>query len=199
MQCDQPRKPRPPSSSGFYTLCEEHFKAWKKAYMRARYLRKKEDLLAWHKAHRQTEARKRYQRDKAREYYVENKEDAIQRGQEYRERHPEETRAKSRRERQRRNGAAGFCTEEQWQARVDLFGRRCYLCGCDWDALPGKKQTVEHVIPLSEGGTNWPANLRPACGYCNSSKGAKGMKPWRRFLRSRFAPWSRMVDGYAVV
>jgi 5-methylcytosine-specific restriction endonuclease McrA len=28
------------------------------------------------------------------------------------------------------------------------------------------------VIPLSVGGTNWPANLRPACRSCNSAKGA---------------------------
>lgn len=105
----------------------------------------------------------------------------------------------TRRHEHRKRAAEGDYTEGQWQARLDLFGHRCYLCGCDWDALSSKQKHVEHVIPLSRGGTDWPANLRPACGYCNSSKGAKGMKPWRRFLRSRFAPWSRMVDGHAVV
>lgn len=199
-QCDQPRKSRPLSSPGkFYTLCEDHFKAWKRAYMHARYLRKKEEILDWHKKHRQTSEGKRAHRQDARKRYAQDRDAQIERVREYRKRHPEETRAKSRRERQRRNEAPGFCTDAQWQARVDFFGHRCYLCGCDWDALLSKDQTVEHVIPLSKGGTNWPANLRPACRYCNSSKSAKEMKPWKPFLRSRFAAWSRMVDSYVAI
>lgn len=31
----------------------------------------------------------------------------------------------------------------------------------------------DHVIPIAKGGTNWPANLRPACAECNFRKGAK--------------------------
>jgi 5-methylcytosine-specific restriction endonuclease McrA len=77
----------------------------------------------------------------------------------------------TRRSKHLRRSAPGSYTVEQLQARIDLYGRRCYLCGCDWDALVPKEKHIEHVIPLSRGGTNWPANLRPACGRCNRIKG----------------------------
>ena len=32
--------------------------------------------------------------------------------------------------------------------------------------------TIDHVLPVALGGTHDPANLRPACGSCNSSTGA---------------------------
>lgn len=71
----------------------------------------------------------------------------------------------------RERGAAGSFTPEQLQARIDFYGGRCYLCGCNWYLLPKEDQTIDHVIPLIQGGSQWPANLRPACRSCNSSKG----------------------------
>ena len=61
----------------------------------------------------------------------------------------------------------------------------CYLCGCtcnfnDWK--PGKIRkwsagdtypTIDHVIPISKGGTDTLDNVRLACWKCNMSKGAK--------------------------
>jgi len=43
----------------------------------------------------------------------------------------------------------------------------CYLCG-----EPGA-DTVDHVIPVAEGGTNELDNLRPAHGWCNRQKGGQ--------------------------
>lgn len=43
----------------------------------------------------------------------------------------------------------------------------CWLCG-----LPGA-DTVDHVHPVALGGTNDPANLRPAHAPCNRAKGAR--------------------------
>jgi 5-methylcytosine-specific restriction endonuclease McrA len=34
------------------------------------------------------------------------------------------------------------------------------------------------VIPLSKGGTGWPANLVPACKSCNLSKAMKNVWEW---------------------
>lgn len=47
---------------------------------------------------------------------------------------------------------------------VVATGPICALCGD-----PGA-DTVDHVIPLSEGGTNWPDNLQPAHRACNTRK-----------------------------
>jgi hypothetical protein len=47
-----------------------------------------------------------------------------------------------------------------------LHGLPCVVCGKPSD-------TVDHIIPLSKGGTNDPANLQPMCRRCNSKKSAK--------------------------
>jgi len=81
--------------------------------------------------------------------------------------HPEERKAIVARRRARQAEAEGaeYTTAEHRQARWKLYKGRCYLCG--------KPATdIDHVIPLSRGGPEWPANLRPICRHCNSKKHA---------------------------
>jgi 5-methylcytosine-specific restriction endonuclease McrA len=63
--------------------------------------------------------------------------------------------------------AAGFATPRQIADRVAFYGGLCWICR----AAPA--DTIDHVKPLAAGGSPWPANLRPACRPCNSSKGAR--------------------------
>jgi 5-methylcytosine-specific restriction endonuclease McrA len=83
----------------------------------------------------------------------------------------EEDRRKHLKRRARAAGAQGTCTKTQLEARMAYFGNKCSYCG-------GPYETVDHVIPLAKGGSHWPANLRPACSKCNSSKQAKDWRPW---------------------
>jgi 5-methylcytosine-specific restriction endonuclease McrA len=47
----------------------------------------------------------------------------------------------------------------------------CYLCGTPvWE---GVNLHMDHVQPIARGGLHCADNLRPACGPCNLSKGAK--------------------------
>jgi len=55
----------------------------------------------------------------------------------------------------------------------------CWLCG-----YPGA-DTLDHVVPVSRGGTNDPANLRPAHRGCNSDRGNRAPRPRRPAPRSR--------------
>ncbi len=48
-------------------------------------------------------------------------------------------------------------------------GRRCVYCGT---ALGLENATLDHVIPLSRGGSHLPGNLVAACQPCNQLKGA---------------------------
>lgn len=58
------------------------------------------------------------------------------------------------------------------RARVFLdAGGICHLCGLRIDA-PKQRWDVEHVKPLSMGGTDAPANLRPAHVECHAVKTA---------------------------
>jgi 5-methylcytosine-specific restriction endonuclease McrA len=63
----------------------------------------------------------------------------------------------------------GWVQPPGWQAlRKAVFarwGHVCWRCG----AYAG---TVDHVVPVILGGGHDLANLRPACGRCNSSTGA---------------------------
>ena len=52
---------------------------------------------------------------------------------------------------------------------------KCRYCGvgvrCDVDALAPNKATIDHIVPLSAGGSNKESNLVTACWQCNESKG----------------------------
>jgi 5-methylcytosine-specific restriction endonuclease McrA len=81
-----------------------------------------------------------------------------------------------KRVREKRRGAGGLSTREQVEARIAYYGDVCAYCG-------GPFEHLDHVIPLSRGGTGWPANLRPACKACNLSKHDR---PLAVFLKARF-------------
>jgi hypothetical protein len=70
------------------------------------------------------------------------------------------------RRRRRERMAQGIATAQQIAARVAYYGGLCWMCREPYAA-------IDHVKPLSKGGSNWPANLRPACWSCNSRKGAR--------------------------
>lgn len=57
----------------------------------------------------------------------------------------------------------------EWTALKVAYGFRCLACG---QHEPDIKLTIDHVLPLSLGGTNAIGNIQPLCGPCNSSKGA---------------------------
>ncbi len=61
----------------------------------------------------------------------------------------------------------GKYTAKEWRELCDFYGNVCLSCGTDKDI------TVDHVKPLSIGGTNTIDNLQPLCGSCNYRKGRK--------------------------
>lgn len=67
--------------------------------------------------------------------------------------------------------APGACSAEQIRARIAFYGGRCAYCR-------GPYEHLDHVVPISRGGSNWAANIRPACSRCNLSKGAKPLSQW---------------------
>jgi 5-methylcytosine-specific restriction endonuclease McrA len=54
---------------------------------------------------------------------------------------------------------------------------------CQWPGCHNRATTVDHVIPLVEGGTNARWNLRASCVGCNSRGGAALAAQQRRARR----------------
>lgn len=67
----------------------------------------------------------------------------------------------------RKLNAEGSFTAEEWQAIKARQGFRCLICGM---YEPLIKLTVDHVIPLSKGGSNYAMNISALCAPCNSFK-----------------------------
>lgn len=63
-----------------------------------------------------------------------------------------------------RRANGGDYALEDWETLCALAGGRCLASGKE-TAL-----TVDHVLPVSKGGSSYLTNLQPLCGSCNSSK-----------------------------
>lgn len=67
-------------------------------------------------------------------------------------------------------GASGFHTPADTKAILSAQDHRCAYCRTD---LRKAKRHLDHIMPLSRGGSNDPSNLQWLCAPCNLSKGAK--------------------------
>jgi 5-methylcytosine-specific restriction endonuclease McrA len=65
---------------------------------------------------------------------------------------------------QLRNPKAGKIDREAWNEKLKSCGGKCMDCGTTEDI------TIDHIIPLSTGGSNHITNLQPLCRACNSRK-----------------------------
>lgn len=135
---------------------------------------------------------KAYTVQKKKEYYQENKEkikrqakenysvnrDRVKKAaKEWSKKHPEYANIKARRRRAALKGALiekYVVTHEMLKQRALACGNVCFYCqNSEW-------RHWDHRIPLSRGGKEILANLVPSCVSCNSSKGAKSLKDWKR-------------------
>lgn len=80
------------------------------------------------------------------------------------------------RARARKHNAKGVFDARDIEKRIDQQEARCHYCGEGLDFDGPNKWQVDHFIPLSRGGSNWPSNIVVACAGCNSAKGDK--LPW---------------------
>jgi HNH endonuclease len=77
------------------------------------------------------------------------------------------------------------------RAMVLGAGKPCAYCS---DPDP---QSVDHVIPLAQGGSWRIQNLAPACGRCNSAKGGRTPEQWKAARLARGLPWPPVWDERA--
>ena len=92
-----------------------------------------------------------------------------ERNKQWREDNPQKWQAANRLNRHRRR-ALGKINSSEWIAKVMMLGNRCQFCA---KTEPEVKITIDHIIPVSKGGTNHIDNLQPLCMHCNQTKHAK--------------------------
>lgn len=66
----------------------------------------------------------------------------------------------------------GWSDRKRLLAKWKRQGKPCIYCGEPAD-------TIDHVVPLVRGGTNYEGNLAPCCKPCNSSKAGSTVIEWR--------------------
>lgn len=103
-----------------------------------------------------------------------NPEEARVRKRKWRAANPEKARAELRRRRAHKRNAEGDHTGADIQRQYKAQKGKCYYC----KAPAGKDYQVDHVVPLSRGGSNDPANLVIACRSCNASKSDRLPHEW---------------------
>jgi 5-methylcytosine-specific restriction endonuclease McrA len=66
-----------------------------------------------------------------------------------------------------RNNESGKIDLKEWKEKLQKLNGICQMCKTD------KNITIDHIKPLSKGGTNCIDNLQPLCKSCNSRKNNK--------------------------
>lgn len=99
----------------------------------------------------------------------------------------EASRNKERMKAHRRRVSGDVWTLEEENQLITDYGFRCVYCN---KKKKRKDLTLDHVIPITKGGTNSIENLVPACCFCNLSKGNKSIVFWllQRLLRVITSP-----------
>lgn len=120
-------------------------------------------------------------------YYLANRDHSLRRNARWELDNRDIRKSIKQRRRARLRSAPGSFTGDEWVALCELYDFTCLGC---LKRVGYNFLTVDHVVPLSMGGTNWLYNLQPLCGSCNSSKHAKHID-----YRTSFAiPEERLLE-----
>ena len=75
--------------------------------------------------------------------------------------------------------AKGKFTPREWVIKKLEYGNTCAVCG------KSGKLTIDHIIPLSKGGTNDIDNIQPLCPTCNYTKSDMLMEEFVEYMERK--------------
>lgn len=122
------------------------------------------------KAREEYAANPEYHREMAREWRLKNAEKHRENSRRWRRENPEKAAASTRNKKAMRRQAPGRHTADDVAAILKRQAFKCVECGVSIKKRVDRH--VDHIIPLSRGGTNWPSNLQILCAACNMHKHA---------------------------
>ena len=145
----------------------------------------------------------------ANNYYYENREDILEKREQYRETHKEEISERQKqyyknnphmlinqnnKRRQLEEEQGRGITKEQWYEMMEFFNWCCAYSG-EYIGGDSKNRTIDHIVPLSEGGLNEPWNCIPCYDNYNFKKGTKDIEQW--YKQQPFYSEERLIKIYA--
>lgn len=157
----------------YYAANKEQIKEQNRQRWHERGEQYRQSCHRWYQAHRETqlEVFRRYRKENSEKlrvmgqsYYRRNKARLNEVARQWRRNNPEHHRQLWHAYRARRKNAPGAHTLAEWRKLRRWFGNVCVCCGAH------ENLTVDHVVPLSKGGSNDVSNLQPLCHSCNCSK-----------------------------
>lgn len=158
---------------------KEHYRELKRKHQAKNPEKYDEALRKYRETHREeinTKARERRQqnlehyREIGRNSYERHAEERRNYSLEYYKRFPEKSVAATNRRRALKYASKRTHTEAEWQALKASYGFKCLRCG---KQEPEIKLTRDHVVPLTQGGSDSIDNVQPLCARCNSKKNNK--------------------------
>jgi len=120
-----------------------------------------------------------YHRKKAQNWRKNNPEKSREYGKEWEEKNKHKRKTYKQRRRAAEKGADGTFSPDDILRIFDMQNGKCGICSTKKTM---KQMHIDHIKPLSKGGSNWPKNLQLLCAKCNKSKWAKDPLDYMREL-----------------
>jgi 5-methylcytosine-specific restriction endonuclease McrA len=142
----------------------ENYDAAERRYLEAH----REEVNAKARERRQQDLE--HYREIGRNSYERHAEERRKYSSEYYKRFPEKSVAANNRRRALKYASKSTHTEEEWLELKAFYNFKCLRCGAQ---EPDIKLTRDHVVPLTQGGSDSIDNVQPLCAHCNSKKNNK--------------------------
>ena len=126
-------------------------------------------------------------------YYQENKEIIKERVKEYAKENPDKTLNGRVKRRMREENQGNGITKEQWLEMMNFFEFRCAYSG-KYIGGDSEYRTIDHIVPLNNGGKHEVWNCVPMYANYNYSKNAKNMEDW--YMKQDFFDINRLLKIY---
>lgn len=139
-------------------------------YNRDYYLNNRDEIIVRSRANglKYREANRESINEKRRIRYAENSEAERARSKAYHAANPDIKRRSVEKRRAQKRGSVVEGYLPTTAELVEFYGKFCLYPECNAD-----RATLDHVVPLSKGGSHTADNFQPLCSHHNSSKGVK--------------------------
>lgn len=182
---------------GFSSIC----KICKNKYAKEYRDNNKECYNNWYKDNKEKRSKqmsqyyknnKEKRKEYGEQYYKNNKEEIKEHNKQWKKDNPEKVFNSHNKRRLKEEQGRGI-TKDQWIEMMEFFEWRCAYSG-EYLGGNSNNRSIDHIVPLSNGGLNEIWNCVPMLKSYNSSKNTKNMLEW--YMKQDFCSEERLNKIY---